>query len=215
MPQPNVTHVAFGDSATKEYPELLSDILGLEDDQMANESESGEEVEDGLDRLSDFIAYKVFPNAQYFLYWQGGNDLIDFIKKRDPFLFLSPSDSDYPFKSDLDGQLQTIKNKLELGINMAQQEGWLVYVATYYHFVSGMQCPPMIFEFMSQDQASIANEYVELLNETIRLAALNLGAIVVDIGFCEFELTDYENCNHLNIGGNQIVAQEFADTIGG
>ena len=101
VPDPNVIYVAIGDSSTsgpstRDYPDILQELLDVAPDTFANEGGSGETSEEGLDHLTFLLEEEIFPNAEVLLYWMGGNDIAEFIKDHDPFLLASPDDPDYP-----------------------------------------------------------------------------------------------------------------------
>ena len=214
-PEPSVQYVAFVDSQTGGFPDHLIGLLGVQADVVAKEAKGGEATDEGLERLNMLISQGVFPNAEHFMYWQGGNDLLDWMKKRDPFLLFSPNDPGYPFSDSLNNELDKIQSNIETAIGMAKAEGWQVYAATYAPLQPGIECPPVPWFGLSDVQADRANEYQALVNQRIRLAIQNCGAVLVDIG------TDpdipapenYTNCNHLNSDGNAIVAERFFEVI--
>jgi lysophospholipase L1-like esterase len=220
---PEVRYVAFGDSATRgpsdrDYPEQLAELLGIEAEAIVNAGDGGERIADGRARLADLIASDIYPNANTLLFWQGGNDLIDLIGEIDPFLFWSPSDPDYPFDEEVDPLFDQIAGDLEAAIQLGRQNGWAVFVATYYPIQSGFSsCSAVPLNVLLPGQAERANEYVDRLNERIRLIAIASGAKLVDVAR---ELPDvasdpanYHNCNHLSATGNRLAAEVFADAI--
>ena len=97
--------------------------------------------------------------------------------------------------------------------------GLTVYVATYFSLREATaQCDPLSLHVILPSQAQNANGYVSLLNERIRQAAVNKGAIVVDIASVDDVLhaddSNFLNCNHLSDKGNGVVAQLFAEALG-
>ena len=93
-PDPNVRFVAFGDSTTvgptkRDYPDILRELLGEPPETFVNEGHGGETTGEGLDRLNGLLETELFPNAQIWMYWEGGNDIIEFIQARDPLLLVS------------------------------------------------------------------------------------------------------------------------------
>lgn len=223
LPEPSVQYVAFGDSATKgdadrSYPDFLKDALGS--GAVSNEGDSGETSREGLSRLRSLIGRGIFPNARALLYWEGGNDLIDLIKDVDPLVTLSPDSPNYPLADLVARKLDEIQANIEAVIDLGKQVGWNVYVATYYFFPEGsLNCDPMPLNVLLPEQARNANVYVTMLNDRIRSAAANQGAILVDVATADDalrgQLSNYISCNHLSTSGNEIVAGLFLDAIQG
>ena len=213
--EPNVLYIAFGDSSTGQYPDQLVGLLGIQLNEMAKEDKGGEPSGDGLDRLQELVDWNTFPNTEHFMYWQGGNDLLDWLEKHDPLLLFSPTSESYPFWSQLNTEFDRIQVNVEKAIQLSQDQGWQVYAATYMPLQSGVECPTMPWNTLTSGQANRANEYLELLNQRIRLAIQSKGACLVDIGTdTDIPLRqNYLNCNHLNERGNLIVAERFLEVI--
>lgn len=212
LPQPSVKIIAFGDSSTIEYPDYLPQYLLIPEKEIANRAVGGETTEEGLKRLNDLIVYRTFPNGQALLYWEGGNDLIDLITQLDPLLLFSPYDPNYFMKEQLDLEINKIKTNITQIIQKAKSQGWNVFIGTYPDLMP-INCPAMPIKILLPAQAQIANEYQQILNNAIQEIALLNGATIVNIDNYEFLITQYKNCNHLNTEGNQIVAQEWAETL--
>ncbi len=222
-PDPKVHYVAFGDSTTvgsttRDYPDILREILGEPPETFANEGRWGETTKDGLERLRGLLETDVFPNAEVWLYWEGGNDVVEFIQDRDPLLLLSPDDLDYPFGDDLAKQLAEIQANIESAIAILRGAEVRPYVATYFFVRESLsECPPLPVDVMLPLQAQRANAYVLRLNERIRMAVSSQDAILVDVAVSGEELrsdpANYRDCNHLSVQGNEIAAGVFADTI--
>ena len=68
------------------------------------EGHGGESTEQGLVRLNALLEDQMYPGAEVWFYWEGGNDITDFIQETDPFLFFSPTDADYPFTSAINSR---------------------------------------------------------------------------------------------------------------
>ncbi|MCG8408703.1 MAG: SGNH/GDSL hydrolase family protein [Phycisphaerales bacterium] len=223
LPDPAVRYVAFGDSATKgpssrDYIESLVDLLGESAETYSNEGEGGETTEDGVERLRSLVASNLFPNAEAMFFWEGGNDLTDFLQETDPLLIFSPAAPVYPFSDSLDAKLDEIQANVEAAIRTGHDAGWNVYVATYFFLPAGStDCNPLLLDILLPTQALVANAYVTLLNERIRLAAAREGAILVDVASKDGELRgdsdNYFDCNHLSASGNAIVAALFLEVI--
>lgn len=223
VPRPEVRWVAFGDSSTagpadRNYPDFLVDLLAVEANTMANAGSGGENADEGLERLQSLISRGIYPNAHTLLYWQGGGDVVDFIREVDPLLLLSPDDPNYPFGAELAATLDTTQAEIESAIQAGHQAGWTVYVATYYlRPETFLPCEPLAIQIMLPGQARFANAYTARLNERIRQAAANQGAILIDVASLSDELradvSNYFDCNHLSEQGNERVAELFAAVI--
>ena len=223
LPDPDVRYLAFGDSTTagptdQDYHEFLRDKLGEPANSFANEGEGGEDTESGLERLRELIDRDLYPNAEYFFYWEGGGDIIDFIRGRDPLLALSPDDPEYPFAASLDDSLDSIQDRIEFALSLARAQGWQVFAATYYAINDDVNsCPPLLLDVIIPSQAANANAYLDLLNDRIRTAASRQGVTLVDIATWNTLLLSepdgYFNCNHLSESGNAIVGQVFFDAV--
>ncbi len=223
VPDPAVRYLPFGDSATagpseRNYPDFLREFLGESEETFTNEGQSGETVSEGLDRLHLLIDNGIYPNAAVFLYWEGGNDIIDFIGRTDPFLLRSPEDADYPFETELNGELDRIQTTIETTLQTAQDEGMDVYVATYFALAPGVtECGALPFNIALPQQIERANAYTGRLNDRIRRAAAARGATLVDIASFnptfQADPANFFNCNHLSAAGNEIVARLFLNSV--
>lgn len=215
--------VAFGDSttagpSTKDYVEFLPELTGLPARQFANEGSGGETTSEGLERLDRMISLDVYPNARQLIYWQGGADVIDFVRRRDPLLLLSPSDPDYPFSDLLESELNQTQQNIERAVSLANDAGWGVVVATYFPIPSiSLDCDALLFGVILPAQAQNADAYLAMLNDRIRIAALRAGASLVDVQSLGGELladsNNYFDCNHLSASGNEIVARSIAESL--
>lgn len=223
VPDPRVRYVAFGDSTTvgpspRDYPDILRESRNEPAETFANEGHGGETTKEGLQRLTDLLEADMFPNAEVWLYWEGGNDIIEFIQAHDPLLLFSPDDPDYPFADDLTQQLRETQANIESAIAMLHGTGGRPYVATYFFVRENLsRCPPLPFDVLLPLQADRANAYIVRLNERIRAAAGNRNAILVEVATRSEELradpANYFDCNHLSEQGNHIAAAVFADAI--
>lgn len=223
LPDPAVVYVAFGDSSTagpseRDYPDILRELLGEPRETFANEGESGESAAEGLDRLEMLIVNEIYPNAEVLLYWQGGNDITEFIREFDLLLLFSPDEPGYPFAEALIRQLDETQEDIESVIEAAQDVGLDVFVATYYFVQEDFGiCDAFPLDLVLPEQARKANEYLLRLNERIRAAAANSGATLVDVASLDETIradsANYFDCNHLSEQGNAIVADLFSDTI--
>jgi len=217
--------VAFGDSttdgpSTRNYPDILRERLGEPVESFSNQGHSGETTEEGLERIVNDQIFATFPNAQFFLYWEGGNDVADFIGSHDPLLLLSPNDEDYPFTTSLTNTLDTLENNIEQAVQSAKDENLDVYIATYFPLAPGITtCGALAFDLLLPGQAEKAQVYLDLMNERIRNVATTYGATVVDVSTLGTTLQadpdNYFDCNHLTEQGNAIVVELFATEITG
>jgi lysophospholipase L1-like esterase len=223
IPDHAVRYVAFGDSATAEetadgYPEILRMLLDEPREAFANEGISGETSEEGLVRLELLLTDGIYPSAELLLYWEGGNDITEFISEHDRFLLYSPDAPDYPLAEELAEQLDRSQANIESAIAAAQRKGFSVFVATYYFMRESIGiCDALPLNLLLPPQAVNANGYVARLNERIRAATVNQGAILVDVasedGLIRSNADNYVDCNHLSGQGNTIVADLFFDAI--
>ena len=222
LPEPAVRYVAFGDSATEgpapaDYSEFLPGLLNIAPEAFAKEGSGGETTTEGLDRLQAILSLGIFPNAEVLLYWEGGNDLTDFLQTTDPFLLFSPDGQDFPFGPQLEAVLNEVQTRIESAISTGRGAGLRVYVATYFFLLAEADCDPLFLGILTAPQAANAETYVSRLNDRIRLAAANQGATLVDVAAADGPLradsANYFNCNHLGASGNEIVAGLFRDAV--
>ena len=223
MPDPDVVYIAFGNSttagpSTRDYPDILRELLGKPSESFANEGSSGETSSEGLTRLRGLFSNEIFPNAETLLYWESGNDITAFIKDHDPFVLFSPMDADYPFTAELLARLDATQDNIEAAIGAAQGGGLDVYVATYFTMREDLQqCDALPLDVILPVQAQRANAYITLLNARIRAAVAATGATLVDVAIAGAVLrsdpANYHNCNHLSAQGNAVVAQLFFDAL--
>ncbi|UCE58422.1 MAG: hypothetical protein JSU63_13380 [Phycisphaerales bacterium] len=219
----DVLYVAFGNSTTagpseRDYPDILREKLGEPQGTFANEGHGGETSTEGLERLQELIDQETYPEAHTLLYWEGGNNITDFIEENEPLLLMSPADEDYSLTDELTSELDGIQEDVEAAIEAGQGAGMTVYVATYYLIREDLaECDALPLDIIYPDQARNANDYVVLLNERIRLAVDNTGATLVDVEAEDESLRsdpdNYYNCNHLSAQGNEIVADLFAEQM--
>lgn len=217
---PAVRFVAFGDSTTRgaadrDYPDILRELMGEASMRFSNEGRGGETSQAGLARLDSILRNDSYPNAHVWFYWEGGNDIIEFIQAADPLLIHSPGDADYPFTDELGAQLAATQANIEAAIARLNDEGITEFVATYFPVLEGLgDCPPLPLSTLLPVQASHANDYVMRLNEHIRAAVANRGGVLVDVATVGDTLhadpENYADCNHLSVQGNTLVAEVFA-----
>lgn len=224
---PDVRFIAFGDSATAgatapAYPELLRLRLGEAEGTFINEGDDGENSEEGVERLDDLFSGGVFsrapyPNAKALLYWEGGIDIVEFIRRHDPLFILCPDDVNFPFTGALNAALDATQANIEDAIQLGRDAELTVFVATYFAIPETIiRCDALLLNVILPAQAKCSNVYVEKLNDRIRAAAAH-GAILVDVAtknaVMQADLANYVDCNHLSPQGNDIVAELFADAI--
>jgi hypothetical protein len=111
-----------------------------------------------------------------------------------------------------------VEGNIEAIVEEAQSRGLTVYVATYYTSREAVApCDALFLDTIIPSQASNANDYIALLNQRIRQATQDTGAILVDVATLDDELrttsANYFDCNHLSTQGNTLVAELFADII--
>jgi lysophospholipase L1-like esterase len=220
IPDPAVRYVAFGDSSTagptdRDYPQILQERLGLPAEQFANEGNGGETTAEGLERLNGLLADGIYPNATTLLYWEGGNDVIAFLRQVDPLLVFSPDDADYPYADQLDELLAGTQANAESVIARAQSAGLTVFVATYpLRPESLLPCESLPIKVMLPGQTTLANQYTQRINDRIRAAATNTGATLVDAAAAvPAESANWYDCTHLSVTGNDLAAAVFAAAI--
>jgi hypothetical protein len=223
IPDPAVRYIAFGDSETsgrsgRSYPEILTGLLGAPAGAIANHGRDGETTGEGLDRLRQLLSRDIYPNAQTLLYWEGGADIIAFMREVDRLLLISPLAPDYPYSTQLVEKLDRTQANIEAVIAEGRAAGLTVYVATYFSLREATaRCDSLPLEVILPAQARSANGYVSLLNERIRQAAINRGAALVDITAANDVLqaddSNFVNCNHLSEKGNEIVAHLFFEAL--
>ncbi|MBU0719319.1 MAG: SGNH/GDSL hydrolase family protein, partial [Planctomycetes bacterium] len=221
--RPAVRYVAFGDSTTagpteRDYVDVLQDLLGESEEAFANEGESGEGTQDGLTRLRELLALEVYPNAEVLFYWEGGIDIIGFIREHDPFLVRSPEDAAFAFAGELNEMLDAVETNVADAIDAAQDAGLEVYLATYFPLSPGLaKCDPLPLDILIPFQADHANVYITMLNDRLRATAARRGATIVDVAARADELladrATYFDCNHLSEAGNEIVGRVFFDAL--
>lgn len=225
LPDPNVRVIAFGSSttagpSTMQYVDYLPDLLSEPANAFANEGLGGETTTDGVPRLQGLLDAEYFPNADTLIYWQGGNDVIDFIQAHDPLIAISPNSGLYLFNTELQALLATVDANLRAAINAGKASGLNIYLATFYFIPEEIfDCAATPLDVIFPGQAAVANDYIELLNQRIRDAAAAEGATLIDIAALDAtlraDLANYFNCNHLSAVGNQIAAQRIAEVLQG
>ena len=218
-----VVYIAFGDSMTdgpgaKQYHEYLRVLLGADASSFANEGQGGETSDEGVVRLQQLIEDDLYPNARVLLYWQGGKDIIEFIRSTDPLMVASPADEDYPLGEELELALEQVRANIETVIDLAHEADMDVYVATYFFIRPELQsCQALPLDIILPVQAERANDYIAELNDCIRDTAAARGVVLVDVHAASDELQaddeNFHDCNHLSEHGNEIVAGLFAEHV--
>jgi lysophospholipase L1-like esterase len=209
-------YLAFGDSATAgadqpTYPQWLAELLQLSEQEVVNLGDSGEKAADGLPRLNEIMDCDSYPHAEYLLYWEGGNDLIDFVQSVDPALRFSPNDLRYPYSQELDATLQSIVATQQAAITLAREHGLTPLIATYYQLLPHISpCSLTPLDELTEGQVENANDYNELFAGQIRQMAGQEGIGVADIlsesGALLDDPANFANCNHASGAGNKIIA---------
>lgn len=223
LPDPRVRYVAFGDSATagtepSNYPAILRELLDEPPDTFANEGKGGETSGEGLVRLRSLLATDVFPNAEVIFYWEGGNDIAEFLRTFDPLVLFAPDDPEYPFVEALSLSLAKTQSNLSLAVDAAQKAGLQVFMATYYLLREDLRaCDALALDIILPGQAQRVNIYLGRLNERIRTVAAESGAVLVGVAAEDEAIRasrdNYSDCNHLTEAGNAIVAGLFSDAM--
>ncbi|MGB0715528.1 MAG: SGNH/GDSL hydrolase family protein [Phycisphaerae bacterium] len=213
---PRVRIVAFGDSATTgqdapAYPALMEELLGLSSGLVVNEGESGETAAESVDRLASLVASGIYPNAEIWIHWHGGNDLQLFISETDPFLTTSPSDGAFDFSAELSMTLDDIIDSIRQAVQTVREAGIDVVLVTYYPVRDGTGfCPAIPIPIILPSQVAVANEYLDLLNARLRAFADEASLLLVDVSTLGAQLQadvgNYADCNHLSPAGNAQVA---------
>jgi len=214
-------YIAFGDSATAgadqpTYPQVLEALLHA---NVVNEGKGGETAQEGVNRLQSILRGVSYPKAQSLLYWEGGNDLIDFVQSVDPYLQYSPKDPDYPYSRELDQALAKIGEAVESAVQTAQRHNLQVYVATYFYLLPFVApCDAVPVPFLNKAQVEKTNDYIDLLNRVIRETASNFRDITLvdinqELGALLGDKDNFVNCNHPSGEGNQLIAQEWFEHL--
>lgn len=215
--------VCFGDSmvdgdSNKNFWEYVREDKSESRFSYANEGKGGDTIAEGLKRFKSLVKYSIYPNATVLIYWQGGKDVMNLVKKYDPLLLVSPTSDKYRYKSELERDFGLIESNLELVILRAKQQGWKVYMATYYNLRPGFQkCSAFPINVLFPLQIRNINEYIAMLNQRIRKVTIKMGVTLVDIAVVSDEITmsktNYHDCLHLSKQGNRIAADVFLEAM--
>lgn len=219
-----VRYVTFGDSATAcGYGRVLEDLLDEGDGIVANEGRGGERVAEGVERLEQQLSLGIYPNAEAYLWLEGGNDMLGFIRLHDPALVHSPLQDDYPFAAEWAEQRATVAQWLQAGIDLLGERGIDVVLGTYYQVLPGV-CPcgltvdPDTGERLpsfTDEQAANANAYIATLNETIREVAAASDVPLADLEGALSHPFHYRDCIHPSPAGNVPIAEIWYETLTG
>ena len=222
-PDTDVRYIAFGDSTTagpseRDYPDILRSLLDEPEASFANEGLGGETSDEGLERLEGLLADGIFPEAETLLYWEGGNDITDFIQQYDPFLLTAPDATDFPFSDELAQRLADTQANIEASVRAANGAGLRVYLTTYFFLREDIgSCDALPLDIILPGQAQHAHSYIAMLNQRIRAASASQGTILVDVELIADTIREdadnYENCNHMSEQGNTIVANLFLQVV--
>jgi len=213
--------VCFGDSATAgavdmSFPDYLEFFIDPGDGQVSNEGESGETAEEGVGRLFWLIISLQHYGAKVWTFWEGGNDLIDWVEETDPYLLNDPADSNYPYREELDAKLAYIADLIGGAVDLIRFAGAEAALGTYYDLMPWLPCDASPLGFLTPGLAEKGNHYQQELNDTIRQVAADKDAPVADIAnlaVVNGHVLNYHNCNHMNAFGNFWVAAEWWITV--
>ena len=80
--------VCFGDSmvdgdSNKNFWEYVREDKSESRFSYANEGKGGDTIAEGLKRFKSLVKYSIYPNATVLIYWQGGKDVMNLVKKYD------------------------------------------------------------------------------------------------------------------------------------
>jgi lysophospholipase L1-like esterase len=212
--------VCFGDSAThgavdEHYPSYLEAWINPSSDDVVNEGKNGETSGEGLSRLRHIIDSHEYPNAKVYAYWEGGNDVIDWVQEVDPYLVWDPANPNYPFRNQLNSILSNMKDNLRQGVYKIQETTAQPILGNYYYLISYIRCPLSPIGFLLPRMTTIANHYVDEITTTIYdLAAeeqIPLADINGELGQMPYEY--YHDCNHASAIGNEAIAEVWYDVI--
>jgi len=207
--------VCFGDSATAgavdlSFPDYLEFFIDPGDGDVVNEGEGGETTDEGFWRVIWLIISLQYYDAEVWTYWEGGNDIIDWVEEIDPYLLYDPADPDYPYREELNDKLDDIKWNITASVELIRLTGAEVVLGTYLELVPYLECGPSPIGFLLPGMADKANHYLAELNEAIREVADDTGAPLNDmnlnLALIGGHLINYHDCNHLNALGNFYVA---------
>ncbi len=223
LPDPAVRVIAFGDSTTdgpsdKQYTEFLQENPSIDPAAIANAGMGGETTTDGLPRLQQLLDSGLFPNAEIVIIWEGGNDLIDFIQQRDPFIAVPPDSPLFLFGPQLDDLLAQVQANLAQMINASRNAGATPILVTYYFIPENpIDCGLSALPTLLPAQAVTANGYVERLNTVIREVGASETVAVVDVATLDAalrgDIANYTDCNHLSANGNALAAEMIGDAV--
>jgi|GEM_PF-686000 len=223
LPDPAVRVIAFGDSSTdgpsaKQYTEFLQENPAIDAAAITNVGMGGETTTEGLPRLQQLLASGLFPNAEVVIIWEGGNDLIDFIQQRDPFIAVPPDSPLFIFGPQLDELLMQVRTNLSEMIAAARAAGATPILVTYYFIPEEpIDCRLTPLPTLLPAQAITANGYVERLNVLIRDLGTSEGVSVIDVALLDeslrADIANYFDCNHLSPAGNALAAAVLADAV--
>ena len=202
--------VCFGDSMVAgpselTFPDYLEFFVEPGDGEVVNEGQGGETTGEGYWRAMWLVISLQYHDADVWIYWEGGNDIIDWVEANDPYMLYNPADPNYPLRDDLDDQLARTKSNIAMTINTIQLTGAEVVIGTYMELVPWLPCDPSPIGFMTPGMIKKANAYLEELNGIIREVAAEEGVVLHDVrntlGFVSGHLINYHDCLHQNLVG--------------
>ena len=223
LPDPAVRVIAFGDSTTdgpsdKQYTEFLQENPAIDPAAITNAGMGGETTTDGLPRLQQLLDSGLFPNAEIVIIWEGGNDLIDFIQQRDPFIAVPPESPLFLFGPQLAELLAHVQANLVQMIAASRNAGATPILVTYFFIPEDpIDCGLSPLPTLLPAQAITANGYVERLNTLIRDVGASETVAVVDVAALDAalraDIANYTNCNHLSANGNALAADMIGEAV--
>lgn len=221
--QPEVRFVILGDSITGSldddtYPRFLVNVMGLDVSELATESAGGRTVSQGLERMNEIVDIDPYPNAAVFIYFLGGADIIDFVRRVDPSLTTAPDEPDYPFDLELGALLDDVREGISATLSLALANGYQTFIATYHSLPAEVApCDLLGTEVLGEQEAGRVNQYVELLNGVITELAGAMPVMLVDLRLDNAALladpANFTDCLHPSTQGAAILASRFAAVL--